>query len=469
MATLRDRLLPGRLAKIHLISDLLLLWAALGLVTYTNLEAAEAAAGDWVLLGLIMTGAWVLIGLVLRHYGEGPVRYLVEDIAVSSLLTGVSALILAAARMLASNPAAFPPVEPYLLILFGFVVGLRLLVFRPLQARLGPRDEVLIVGVGALARATVRYLCATTPRRRIIGHVMLAEERISGGLRRPLVGRLENLEEILQDNPVDEVYVALDPSVRAQDVAFAVRTCERLGIPFALPLPTLPLERARPTEPMVGGPTTTDGYLHFCPTPTKPYQMAVKRLFDVSSSAAALVILSPLLLGTALAVKLSSPGPVLFKQERVGLHGRRFGMLKFRAMYTDAEARRAALEAANEQEGPVFKIKNDPRITPLGRFIRRFSIDELPQLINVLKGDMSVVGPRPPLPSEVERYEPWQRRRLSVRPGLTCIWQVSGRNEIGFEEWMLLDMRYIDHWGIAADLGLILKTIPVVVTGRGAS
>ena len=144
-------------------------------------------------------------------------------------------------------------------------------------------------------------------------------------------------------------------------------------------------------------------------------------------------------------------------------------MLKFRSMVVDAEQRKSALAAQNEMTGPVFKIKSDPRITPIGRFIRKYSIDELPQLVNVLRGDMTIVGPRPPVPSEVAQYKPWQRRRLSVRPGLTCIWQVSGRNQITFEEWMYLDMRYIDHWTLLEDLRLIFRTVPVVLTGRGAS
>jgi lipopolysaccharide/colanic/teichoic acid biosynthesis glycosyltransferase len=144
-------------------------------------------------------------------------------------------------------------------------------------------------------------------------------------------------------------------------------------------------------------------------------------------------------------------------------------MFKFRSMVANAEELKEKLRALNEQSGPVFKMKNDPRVTPIGRFIRKYSIDELPQLINVLRGDMSIVGPRPPVPKEVAQYEGWQRRRLSVRPGLTCIWQVSGRNQISFKEWMYLDMRYIDHWSLSEDMSLILQTFPVVLTGRGAS
>jgi lipopolysaccharide/colanic/teichoic acid biosynthesis glycosyltransferase len=144
-------------------------------------------------------------------------------------------------------------------------------------------------------------------------------------------------------------------------------------------------------------------------------------------------------------------------------------MLKFRSMIANADELKALLMKDNEQSGPVFKMKRDPRVTAFGRFMRKHSVDELPQLVNVLRGDMSVVGPRPPVPGEVERYEAWQLRRLSVRPGLTCVWQVSGRNDISFREWMLLDMRYIDHWSLAGDFSLILKTLPVVLTGRGAS
>jgi lipopolysaccharide/colanic/teichoic acid biosynthesis glycosyltransferase len=195
----------------------------------------------------------------------------------------------------------------------------------------------------------------------------------------------------------------------------------------------------------------------------------MKRLFDIASSASALALLAPLLLVAAALVKLTSRGPVLFRQERVGLHGRTFHMLKFRSMIANADALKALLMKDNEQSGPVFKMKRDPRVTAFGRFMRKHSIDELPQLVNVLRGDMSVVGPRPPIPGEVARYEAWQLRRLSVRPGLTCVWQVSGRNDISFREWMLLDMRYIDHWSLAGDFSLIWKTLPVVLTGRGAS
>jgi lipopolysaccharide/colanic/teichoic acid biosynthesis glycosyltransferase len=213
----------------------------------------------------------------------------------------------------------------------------------------------------------------------------------------------------------------------------------------------------------------SDGYVHFAIARPRPLQTGIKRCFDIVASAAALVALSPLLLAMAVAIAITSRGPILVRQSRVGLHGRTFNMLKFRSMVNNAEALRASLLASNEQTGPVLKMSGDPRVAPLGRFMRKHSIDELPQLINVLRGDMSIVGPRPPLPREVADYEPWQFRRLSGRPGLTCVWQVSGRNHIGFNQWMLLDMRYIDHWSLVHDAALMLKTVPVVLTGRGAS
>jgi lipopolysaccharide/colanic/teichoic acid biosynthesis glycosyltransferase len=182
-----------------------------------------------------------------------------------------------------------------------------------------------------------------------------------------------------------------------------------------------------------------------------------------------LVIAAPIILMAALAIKLTSPGPVFFRQVRCGLNGRRFEMLKLRTMCEDAEERKAELMELNEMDGPVFKIRNDQRITAVGRPLRRFSIDELPQLWNVLVGDMSLVGPRPPTPAEVSQYRTGVRRRLSMRPGLTCLWQVSGRNEVSFDRWMELDLEYIDTWSFESDLRILFRTVPAVLLARGAS
>jgi exopolysaccharide biosynthesis polyprenyl glycosylphosphotransferase len=213
----------------------------------------------------------------------------------------------------------------------------------------------------------------------------------------------------------------------------------------------------------------TDGYLHYRVGVARRWEERIKRLFDIVAGSIALTLLAPLFLVVAILVKGTSRGPVFFRQNRVGRHGRPFQMLKFRSMVVNAEQLQAKLQQQNEQTGPVFKMRSDPRITRVGRFIRRYSIDELPQFWNVVRGDMSIVGPRPPLPSEVVQYDAWQRRRLSMRPGLTCLWQTQGRNRIGFEQWMYLDLQYVDQWSVLSDLQLVARTIPAVISGDGAS
>jgi len=200
------------------------------------------------------------------------------------------------------------------------------------------------------------------------------------------------------------------------------------------------------------------------------WQVEIKRLMDILFSALALIMLSPVFFLTAIAIKLTSPGPIFFVQDRVGLNKRHFRMYKFRTMIPDAEQKQDELEDLNEASGPVFKIKKDPRITPIGRILRKLSIDELPQLINVLKGDMSLVGPRPlPIRDYNGFSEDWHRRRFSVRPGITCLWQVNGRSALPFDQWMKLDMEYIDNWSLWLDLKILIKTVPGVLIGSGAS
>ncbi len=195
--------------------------------------------------------------------------------------------------------------------------------------------------------------------------------------------------------------------------------------------------------------------------------LKMKSTFDFFFSFAVILLISPVFLMISIAIKFEDGGSVFFIQERVGLNGRRFSIFKFRTMVANAEALKVSLQGQNEQAGPVFKITNDPRVTRIGRFLRKTSFDELPQFFNVILGDMSVVGPRPPIPSEVEQYKLWQKRRLSVKPGITCIWQVSGRNNISFEDWVKLDLEYIDNWSATRDAVLILKTIKVIFTGTG--
>ncbi len=208
--------------------------------------------------------------------------------------------------------------------------------------------------------------------------------------------------------------------------------------------------------------------LTFASSPQNEGGMLLKRALDFVMAGVVLVLLSPLFLILALVVRLTSPGPVFYRQTRCGLGGRRFSLLKFRSMAVDAEDSQSHLEDLNEVDGPVFKMRDDPRCTTVGRWIRVFSLDELPQLWNVLCGDMSLVGPRPPLPREVQQYEPWQRKRLCMRPGMTCLWALEGRSQLRFDRWVKLDLLYIDRWSIWLDFKILFKTIPAVLSGKGA-
>ncbi|MBI5837822.1 MAG: sugar transferase [Candidatus Eisenbacteria bacterium] len=193
-----------------------------------------------------------------------------------------------------------------------------------------------------------------------------------------------------------------------------------------------------------------------------------KRLFDLAACTLGMIVVGPVMLVLGILIKLDSPGPMFYRSRRTGLGGRLFTFYKLRSMHVGAHLRRSELWHLNEADGPIFKVRKDPRVTRIGRWLRHTSLDELPQLLNVLKGDMSLVGPRPPLPEEVEHYEPWQLRRLDVKPGITCLWQISGRSRLGFDEWMRLDLEYIRHRSLALDLKILVRTIPAVLSREGA-
>ena len=273
----------------------------------------------------------------------------------------------------------------------------------------------------------------------------------------------DHLAETLEINAVDEVFVAM-PFDKVRDMHRLIYLCEEVGVRFSLVADFVKPHIAKTVvRNFIDQPVIT-----YTSTPTAVGQLLIKAIIDRVGAAIALVLLLPVFFVIALIIKLTSKGPVFFIQERSGLNGRLFRMLKFRTMVVGADQMLDQLRQQNEMDGPVFKMKHDPRITSIGRFLRHTSLDELPQLINVLQGEMSLVGPRPPIPAEVEKYERWQRRRLSMKPGLTCYWQISGRNDVRFEDWMTLDLKYIDNWSLKLDFVILLKTIPVVLTGRGA-
>jgi len=274
----------------------------------------------------------------------------------------------------------------------------------------------------------------------------------------------DEVRTLLEGGGVDELIISVDrESLNEYTDIFLL--CEELGVTARVVMNFFPHSIARmELHDFEGFPL-----LSFSTTPTNEALMFVRRILDIVLAALILAVFGPLvMLPAAILIKLTSPGPVLFRQKRCGLNGRVFTMYKFRSMIDNAEQLGVEVEAFNEMDGPVFKSSRDPRITTVGKIIRRRSIDELPQLFNVLQGHMSLVGPRPPLPREVARYERWQRRRLSMKPGMTCLWQISGRNEVSFEDWMKLDLTYIDNWSLLLDLKILLKTVPVVLLGRGA-
>jgi exopolysaccharide biosynthesis polyprenyl glycosylphosphotransferase len=465
MTSLLGRLAPGFTAKLNLIVDLVVLLGAIFGSTILSGRPVSSESHELVWFAIAATAVWLVTGAALRHYDPwASEREVMDDAALVSILVMAVTTAVALVNLALPETSAIPRVGEFLLVFWPIVTGLRLFLFRAISNKEGPLDEVLIIGTGPMGRLTGEDLIKRG-RRHVLGYLRFSDEQRPDSLRSRFLGTAAELEGFLRTIPVSEVYIAGNSLRHAEPMQAAIKVCEKFGVPFALPAYSFRLDRARP----VAGKAVSDGYLHYLSIDSKPHQMALKRLFDIVSSAVALWMLLPLLGAVAALIKLTSRGPVFFKQQRVGLHGKPFHMLKFRSMVVNAEELKAKLEKQNEQTGPVFKMKNDPRITRIGRFIRKYSIDELPQLINVLRGDMSVVGPRPPVPQEVMKYEAWQRRRLSVRPGLTCIWQVSGRNQISFEQWMYLDMQYIDHWSLSGDINLILQTIPVVLTGRGAS
>jgi exopolysaccharide biosynthesis polyprenyl glycosylphosphotransferase len=278
-----------------------------------------------------------------------------------------------------------------------------------------------------------------------------------------VLGTVADLPQILENNIVDEIiFVGDRPSLDLLDKILEL--CNEQGIRTRVAADFFPAKVTNLSmEFMENVPVIT-----FSTAPEHAPSLLIKRVLDVVISAALLVVLLPVIGIIALLVKLTSKGPAIYRQTRCGLYGRKFTLYKIRSMWDGAEDVLWEIKHLNEMDGPVFKMRNDPRVTPLGRFLRRSSIDELPQFWNVLKGDMSLVGPRAPLPDEVKEYTRWQRRRLSVKPGITCLWQVSGRNEIDFHEWMKLDLHYIDHWSLLLDFKILLRTFPVVLFGKGA-
>ncbi len=447
--------------------------SALGLfVVVSMLRLGADWRASWVKAGLepvaagaAFAGLWVgalWVHNLYRIRARWSIRSEVLDVARAALIVAVAVFTL----LFLVN---LPGVSRLLLVeLFAAQIVVTAAVrvalrfaFAALRASGRSARYVVIVGVGRSAEAFAdRIERHVELGLRVLGHV-IAQQEPDRRTRRPILGTVSEIEQVLHGYVVDEVVICL-PSEAAALVEPVARICEDEGrivrIPLDGPAPNLAGGRV---EEFDGIPI-----LSLVRGPDRVLSLVAKSLLDIGAATAALVALSPILAAIAVWIRLVDGGPVLFRQTRIGLNGRPFEVLKFRTMVPDAEERLAEVLAANELRGAAFKLTNDPRITRTGRWLRRTSLDELPQLWNVLRGEMSLVGPRPPLPREVEQYDIWHRRRLSMKPGITGLWQVEARREPDFDRWVALDLAYIDRWSLWLDLKIMLRTFPAMLAGR---
>jgi len=412
---------------------------------------------------------WILIGMSLGIYerlDSAKARAILRDGLRQCALAGVALVIFEyLLRLDLSRPflALFVALAGALTCLFRLNAGrLAGLIRREFTAP----HYILIVGLGDRARKFAGMIEQSGDTgARLVGFLSGDQERppsIRIGGEYPVYS-LADLDMLLQRHVIDEILFAVDSNQLA-DLEEVFLFCDEEGVRTRVLVDFFPHVNSEVYLDRLGAVPL----LTFSAAPHDEIRLLAKRASDILLGGAALILLAPAMALIALAIRLSSPGPAIFRQVRCGLNGRRFVFNKFRSMCRNAEELKPGLAHLNARDDVVFKIPNDPRLTPIGKLLRKFSIDEWPQLWNVLKGDMSLVGPRPAIPEEVEQYKRWQRRRLRMRPGLTCLWAVSGRDALDFETWMRLDMQYIDTWSLALDWKIMLRTIPRVLTGKGA-
>ena len=463
---------------LYLFADFLLVLASFGLACALRAHLPGARQffpiSNYPWIVPLIVALWIGTGLVAGIYREVHEEDLRRAFA-DPLKVGLAATILLFAVI---SVIKFEYISRLLLGIYASIDFLMMICFRlvarsfaaPLRRSVSGLRTFLLVGGGPEMAEIARTLEANESRgMRLFGLVhtgagAAAADSSGQGLAKSYPSfTLPNLPDLLRRQVIDEVIFVVGKE-ELEKLGDTFLVCEEEGVKARVLLSFFPQVISKVYLERLG----SKPFLTFSATPEDEF-LLLKRTLDFIMALVALVALSPLLLLLAMLVKLTSRGPILFSQTRCGLGGRRFTLYKFRSMRADADLLREELEALNELDGPVFKIRNDPRCTPIGRFMRKFSLDEFPQLLNILKGDMSFVGPRPPLPDEVEKYERWQRRRLRMQPGLTCLWALEGRSKLSFRRWMELDLEYIDHWSMTLDWKILLKTIPIVLVGRGAS
>jgi exopolysaccharide biosynthesis polyprenyl glycosylphosphotransferase len=477
----------GQLANFFLkVSDLALMLAALAIAIVINYAPSDqhtvpAYAFDFlstrIKLGNALLAGLLLVAWYISFELQGLYRSHRLTTFASELKEIVNAVLVAAVALLIVAQIGqwetinFRTMVWVAAIASSLIGSMRLLLrlnLRRLRLRGHNIKKLLLIGNGPRAEWLAKQVSERVDLGyRLVGYV--DEERRHKDpttFNVPWLGRIADLPQVVAREVIDEVFITLPIKSQYSRIESAITVLEEQGIMVHLFSDLFPhkLARSRAWE-FEGTPLVS---LHSAPSIS--WRTEAKRVIDFVGSVVLLLLLLPLFLLVALAIRLESAGPVFFVQERMGYNKRRFRMIKFRTMAVDAEARMQEIEHLNEKDGPVFKIRNDPRMTRVGRILRKLSIDELPQLINVLFGDMSLVGPRPlPMRDVLGLEVAWQKRRFSVKPGLTCLWQVSGRSNLSFEEWMQLDLEYIDRWSLALDCKILLRTIPAILTAEGAA
>jgi exopolysaccharide biosynthesis polyprenyl glycosylphosphotransferase len=400
----------------------------------------------WVLW--LMLPLWSVLLAFFGVYSRRSLTFPQQVLQVSKAV-GLAWVILAALLFLLDEDGATSRLVALFALLINYcaLVSYRWVLFRVRHRHRAGARHVAVIGDGPSAADFARAI----------------RTHSEWGLRAVGVFPLDSAQTVLEQGGVDEMIFVVERA-RLESCESLFLSCEELGVTATVVLNLFPHSIARmELQELDGFPL-----LRFTRTPTDESLLLVRRVMDLVLASLLLFATLPVMTLAGVLIRATSAGPIVFRQVRLGLHGRPFSVYKFRSMNHGAEQQRSELDTINEMDGPVFKSSQDPRITPVGRWLRRFSIDELPQLYNVVRGEMSLVGPRPPLADEVARYERWQRRRLSMKPGITCLWQISGRNHVGFDEWMRLDLSYIDNWSLLLDLKILLKTVPAVLLGRGA-